>query len=111
MELVGSIPYTTLEEGVETEWDALFVYKVGDSFYFRNSCHLPPEIKEELPDLASCMQKVVHYFYQAYFPLFEKEYFELLTTEIVCQRTFFERSDAFRGTHDCYDDTEGIFYG
>jgi len=110
MELIGTISYVTLEEGVKSEWDALFVYEVGRSVYFRNNCQLPPEIKKGLPNLASCMQNAMSHLYLAYSPLFKKEYFDLLATEIACQRTFFERSDAFLEMHGCEDNMGGIFY-
>lgn len=107
--MLGIIPYTTLEDRVEKEWDALFIYTSKEQFYFKNNTNLSTEIKEELPDLAFCMQKNVQLLSSLYAPLFKEDEFKELIKKIICQRTFFERSDAFIKKNHCYN-TEGIFY-
>ncbi len=113
MQEIGTISYFTLEQGVETEWEALQVYqnKRERDFYFRNNNQLPPEIKRELPNLASCMRQNVKQFYRWYAPLFEdQDRFDEMVTEIVCARTFFERSDVFNKKHPRHKYAVGLFY-
>lgn len=110
MRAIGTISYLTLEQGVETEWEALCVYQNKRDFYFHNE-QLPPEIRRELPNLASCMHWNVKKFYQWYAPLFEDQYrFDEMVKEILCKRTFFERSDAFNKNHYNNKRAAGLFY-
>ncbi|HLD39699.1 MAG TPA: hypothetical protein VJB13_01005 [Candidatus Nanoarchaeia archaeon] len=113
MQEVGLLSYLTLEEGVEKEWEALYVYQNRRSrnLHFRENNALPKNIKQELPDLASCMEwsfAQLHYWYA---PLFDdrKEFSELVQ-KIICSRTFFERSDAFKKKHPSYKKAVGLFY-
>ncbi len=113
MQEVGLISYLTLEEGIEKEWEALYIYKNrrDRDLHFRENKDLPRNIKQELPNLVSCMQwnhAQLHYWYA---PLFDdqKEFSELVQ-KIICNRTFFERSDAFRKKHPTYKNSDGLFY-
>ncbi len=99
MEKIGYIPYLTLEEGLEREYNVLNVcWELNSSrgFIFRKPKGLDPELARRLGYLGRDFGQVVEKLYQYYLPVFEdQDFFDDLVDKLLCRETFLESEDHF----------------
>lgn len=104
MALLGNIPYYTLENGVEKEWNALNIYSSPSTttgLAFAKPRTANPRIKKEygvcpyIDNLASIVRVAINRVHSNFLPLFGRRAMDSIVQEIVCESTHFEQENFF----------------